>query len=88
MKSRKRTAWKNGGKKLKKQTMFTTLLFSSLLISCFYTSVARPVYAEGFDIQNETIEISMSFEGTLTQEEHDWLEAVYECLIEGTGCAS
>jgi len=23
----------------------------------------------------------------LTSEEHDWLEAVYNCLIGGTGCA-
>ena len=30
----------------------------------------------------------MSPANGLTQEEHDWLEAVYDCLIEGTGCTS
>lgn len=38
--------------------------------------------------QEETIEISMSREYYLTQEEHDWLEAIYKCEIQGIGCYS
>jgi hypothetical protein len=36
---------------------------------------------------NTVVNVSMSREGGLTQEEHDWLEAVYECLINGVDCA-
>jgi hypothetical protein len=36
---------------------------------------------------NKTVEVPMSLIGGLTEEEHDWLEAVYNCLIGGTGCA-
>ena len=36
---------------------------------------------------NKTVEIQMSQSDGLTQEEHDWLEAVYGCVINGTGCA-
>jgi hypothetical protein len=36
---------------------------------------------------NKTVEIQMSPSFGLSQEEHDWLEAVYLCLINGTGCA-
>lgn len=38
--------------------------------------------------QNETIEISMSKTDSLTIEEHGWLEAVHDCLINGIGCAA
>lgn len=46
-------------------------------------------FDETFNItadSNKTVEIQMSRENTMTQEEHDWLEAVYECLINGVGC--
>ena len=36
---------------------------------------------------NKTVQIPMSPTEGLTQEEHDWLEAVYLCVINGTGCA-
>ena len=36
--------------------------------------------------KNETIEIPMSKTASLTQEEHDWLEAIYKCKIQGIGC--
>ena len=36
---------------------------------------------------NKTVEVPMSLIGGLTEEEHDWLEAVYNCLINGVGCA-
>jgi hypothetical protein len=37
--------------------------------------------------ENKTVEIPMSRKDFLTQEEHDWLEAVYDCIIDGMGCA-
>ena len=36
---------------------------------------------------NKTVQIQMSKIGGLTEEEHDWLEAIYECIINGNGCA-
>jgi len=36
---------------------------------------------------NKTVQIQMSPSNGLTQEEHDWLEAIYLCVINGTGCA-
>lgn len=37
---------------------------------------------------NKTVEIQMSPLSYLTQEEHDWLEAIYNCMINGVGCYS
>lgn len=38
--------------------------------------------------EDKNITVQMSPIKGLSQEEHDWLEAVYNCIIEGTGCAS
>ncbi len=40
------------------------------------------------DNDNQVIEIPMSRENTMTKEEHDWLEAIHNCMINGVGCAS
>ncbi len=37
---------------------------------------------------NQSISISAGGGGGLTVEEHDWLEAVYNCQILGTGCSN
>lgn len=39
------------------------------------------------DKSNKTVQVPMSSSEGLTAEEHDWLEAVYKCVINGTGCA-
>lgn len=36
---------------------------------------------------NKTVEVQMSPSFGLSQEEHDWLEAIHNCLINGVGCA-
>lgn len=38
--------------------------------------------------ESKTIDIPMSKQGQLTQEEHDWLEAVYNCVILNVSCSS
>ncbi len=48
-----------------------------------YFDKTQSITADG----NKTVEIQMSPSKGLTQEEHDWLEAVYECIINGNGCA-
>ena len=35
---------------------------------------------------NKTVLVPMSKVGGLTEEEHDWLEAIYKCEIQGIGC--
>jgi hypothetical protein len=37
---------------------------------------------------NKTVNIPMSKSGGLTPEEHDWLEAIHNCVINGIGCYS
>jgi hypothetical protein len=44
-------------KHVKKHFLLSTALFSLLLISCLYSSLARPVYAAETDIENKTMAI-------------------------------
>jgi len=55
-------------KHVKKHLMLSTILFSLLLISCLYSSLALPVYAAEPDIQDKTMEILNDVIGLNTEE--------------------
>jgi len=74
---------------------YTAVNFGNGIVECTFsdltTNAGKSRYFDKTQnitvTQNETIKISMSASNTLTPEEHDWLEAVYNCVIGGTGCA-
>jgi len=66
-----------------------TDVFPSGTHSCDFTADRH--FSKSLNIsvtQNETIVIPMSADDGLTQEEHDWLEAVYDCVINNVGCSA
>ena len=72
---------------------YTATDFGNGVVECTFSDLTADPFSyfdETFNItadSNKTVEISMSQIGGLTVEEHDWLEAVHNCLINGVGCA-
>ena len=69
--------------------------FGSGVVECTFSSltVGTQLYFDNTlnvtaDSDNKVIEIQMSPVNGLTQEEHDWIEAIYNCVILNVSCSS
>jgi len=68
---------------------YTAVNFGSGIVGCTFSGLSE-YFIKNQTItadSNKTVEVPMSSSLGLTLEEHDWLEAIYLCVVNGTGCA-